>query len=121
MLADDLAERWLDNGLVTEVHLQSEEQRATNVTGPMVSLLHGLLGYGKYLGGLTCLADPVGVPTLGGRINVNGTAHSSFMDGADYKVTSLWHTCTQLESVILLVCCLSPSVLSLCCLGLTVV
>jgi len=82
---DDLAERWLDNGLVTEVHLQSEEQRATNVTGPMVSLLHGLLGYGKYLGGLTCLADPVGVPTLGGRINVNGTAHSSFMDGADYK------------------------------------
>ena len=92
MLADDLAERWLDNGLVTEVHLQSEEQRATNVTGPMVSLLHGLLGYGKYLGGLTCLADPVGVPTLGGRINVNGTAHSSFMDGADYKVPSLWHT-----------------------------
>merc|ERR1712166_154702 len=67
------------------VHLQSEEQRATNVTGPMVSLLHGLLGYGKYLGGLTCLADPVGVPTLGGRITVNGTAHSSFMDGADYK------------------------------------
>jgi len=82
---DDLAEKWLDNGLVTEVHLQNREQRDANVTGPMVSLLHGLLGYGKYLGGLTCLADPVGVPVLAGRVDVNGTAHSSFMDGADYK------------------------------------
>jgi len=82
---DDLAYKWMDNGLVTEVHLQTKEQRNANVTGPMVSLLHGLLGYGKYLGGLTCLADPVGVPVLGGRISVNGTMHSSFMDGADYK------------------------------------
>jgi len=82
---DDLAERWLDNGLVTEVHMQTRAQRDANVTGPMVSLLHGLLGYGKYMGGLTCLADPVGVPVLAGRVVVNGTAHSSFLDGADYK------------------------------------
>jgi len=82
---DNLVEKWLDNGLVSEVHLQSRAQRDANVTGPMISLLHGLLGYGKYLGGLTCLADPVGVPVLGGRVDVNGTAHSSFMDGADYK------------------------------------
>jgi len=66
-------------------HLQSEAQRVANVTGPMVSLLHGLLGYGKYMGGLTCLADPVGVPVLGGSVKVNGTAHSSFTDGADYE------------------------------------
>jgi len=81
---DDLKYKWLDDGLVSEVHLQSEAQRQANVTGPMVSLMHGLLGYGKYLGGLTCLADPVGVPTLAGRIDVNGTAHSSFLDGATY-------------------------------------
>jgi len=82
---DDLGYKWLDNGLVSEVHTQTAAQREANVTGPMVSLLHGLLGYGKYLGGLTCLADPVGVPVLGGRVLVNGTVHSSFMDGADYK------------------------------------
>jgi len=82
---DDLAYRWLDDGLVSEVHLQSRAQRESNVTGPMVSLIHGLLGDGKYLGGLTCLADPVGVPVLGGSVLVNGSAHSSFMEGADYK------------------------------------
>jgi len=81
---DDLKYKWLDNGLVSEVHLQSRAQRESNVTGPMVSLMHGLLGYGKYMGGLTCLADPVGVPVLGGEVLVNGTAHSSFMEGADY-------------------------------------
>merc|ERR1711871_188779 len=36
------------------------------------------------MGGLTCLADPVGVPVLGGRVNVNGTSHASFTEGADY-------------------------------------
>jgi len=82
---DDLKYKWLDNGLVSEVHLQSRAQRDANVTGPMISLLHGLLGYGKYMGGLTCLADPVGVPVLGGSVVVNGSAHSSFMEGADYK------------------------------------
>lgn len=82
---DDLTYKWLDNGLVSELHFQSRAQREANVTGPMVSLLHGLLGLGKYLGGLTCLANPVGVPVLAGRVLVNGTAHSSFMNGADYK------------------------------------
>jgi len=81
---DDLGYKWLDNGLVSELHLQSRAQRDANVTGPMVSLLHGLLGLGKYLGGLTCLANPVGVPVLAGRVLVNGTVHSSYMDGADY-------------------------------------
>merc|ERR1711959_371410 len=82
---DDLAYKWMDDGLVTEVHLQTAAQREANVTGPMVSLMHGLLGYGKYMGGLTCLADPVGVPVLASRVSVNGTAHSAFLDGADYK------------------------------------
>jgi len=82
---DDLGYKWLDNGLVSEVHLQSREQRENNITGPMVSLIHGLLGYGKYLGGLTCLADPVGVPVLAGKVNVKNLAHSSFTMGADYK------------------------------------
>merc|ERR1719473_657811 len=81
---DDLAERWLDNGLVTEVHLQSRQQREANVTGPMLSIIHGLLGWGKYMGGLTCLADPVGVPVLGGTVLTNGVPHAAFLEGADY-------------------------------------
>lgn len=82
---DDLGYKWLDNGLVSELHFQSREQRETNITGPMVSLIHGLLGYGKYMGGLTCLADPVGVPVLAGIVDVKGQPHSSFLNGADYK------------------------------------
>jgi hypothetical protein len=86
---DDLGYKWLDNGLVTEIHLQSRAQRETNVTGPMVSMIHGLLGYGEYLGGLTCLADPVGVPVLGGKVDVKGIDRpqgmSAFLEGADYK------------------------------------
>merc|ERR1740138_1318124 len=82
---DDLGYRWLDNGLVTEIHLQSKAQREANVTGPMVSMLHGLLGWGQYMGGLTCLADPVGVPVLGGTVDVHGAGHSAFLEGADYK------------------------------------
>jgi len=81
---DDLAYKWLDNGLVSELHFQTREQREQNVTGPMVSLIHGLLGLGKYLGGCTCLADPVGVPTLGGQVLVNNVAHSAFLEGAQY-------------------------------------
>lgn len=81
---DDLAYKWLDNGLVSELHFQSRAQRAANITGPMVSLIHGLLGYGKYTGGCTCLADPVGVPVLGGTVDVLKVPHSSFLRGADY-------------------------------------
>jgi len=81
---DDLGYKWLDNGLVTEIHLQSRAQREANITGPMVSMLHGLLGWGKNLGGLTCLADPVGVPVLGGKVDVRGHGVSAFTEGADY-------------------------------------
>ena len=41
---DDLTYKWLGNGLVSELHFQSRAQREANITGPMVSLLHGLLG-----------------------------------------------------------------------------
>lgn len=83
---DDLGYKWLDHGLVTEIHMQSRAQREANITGPMVSMLHGLLGWGKYMGGLTCLADPVGVPVLGGTVDVKGMGpHASFIRGADYK------------------------------------
>jgi len=81
---DDLGYKWLDNGLVSEIHLQSRAQREANITGPMVSLIHGLLGWGKNLGGCTCLADPVGVPVLGGTVDVLKAPHNSFMRGADY-------------------------------------
>jgi len=81
---DDFAYRWLDNGLVSELHFQSRKERETNVTGPMVSLIHGLLPAGKYGGGCTCLADPVGVPVLGGVVDVLKAPHSSFLRGADY-------------------------------------
>jgi len=82
---DDLKYRWLDDGLVSEIHTQSRAQREANVTGPMLSLIHGLLGAGKYAGGVTCLADPVGVPVLAGIVDVKGRGpHSSFMKGADY-------------------------------------
>lgn len=82
---DDNPYGWMDNGLVSELHFQSRAQREANITGPMVSLIHGLLGYGKYLGGCTCLADPVGVPVLGGVVDVLKVPHTSFMRGADYK------------------------------------
>jgi len=81
---DDLAYKWLDNGLVTEIHTQTRAEREKNITGPMLSILHGLFGWGKYMGGLTCLADPVGVPVLGGMALTNGIPHSAFLEGADY-------------------------------------
>lgn len=81
---DDLPYRTLDNGLVTEIHLQSREQREANITGPMISLIHAFLGYGQYTGGCTCLADPVGVPVLGGTVDVKGAPHSAFLQGATY-------------------------------------
>jgi len=81
---DDLGYRWLDNGLVTEIHTQTRAQREANITGPMLSILHGLYGWGKYMGGLTCLADPVGVPVLGGLVDTHGVGHSAFLEGADY-------------------------------------
>merc|ERR1740138_1528504 len=40
---DDLGYRWLDDGLVSELHFESRAQREANLTGPMVSLIHGLL------------------------------------------------------------------------------
>mmetsp|Transcript_4314 Transcript_4314/g.13842 ORF Transcript_4314/g.13842 Transcript_4314/m.13842 type:complete len:550 (-) Transcript_4314:308-1957(-) len=82
---DDGYYRWLDNGLVSELHFQSRAQREANVTGPMVSLIHAALGLGKYLGGCTCLADPVGVPVLSGSVDVLKVPHGSFVHGADYK------------------------------------
>jgi hypothetical protein len=76
---------WLDNGLVSELHFQTREQREANITGPMISLMHGLLGWGKNMGGCTCLADPVGVPVLGGLVDVDGKPYGAFMEGAVYK------------------------------------
>merc|ERR1711904_259190 len=81
---DDLGYKWLDNGLVTEIHTQTRAEQETNVTGPMLSIIHGLFGWGKYMGGLTCLADPVGVPVLGGTVKTLGVNHSAFLEGADY-------------------------------------
>jgi len=81
---DDLAYKWIDNGLVTEIHTQTRVEREANVTGPMLSIIHGLFGWGKYMGGLTCLADPVGVPVLGGIADTKGVGHSAFLEGADY-------------------------------------
>jgi hypothetical protein len=74
----------VDHGLVSELHFQTKAQRESNITGPMVSLLHGLLGYGQYLGGCTCVGDPVGVPILGGMLNINGELHSAFKNDATY-------------------------------------
>lgn len=82
---DDGLYRWLDKGLVSEIHFQSRAQREANVTGPMVSLIHALLGWGKFAGGCTCVADPVGVPVLGGTVDVLKVPHGSFTRGADYK------------------------------------
>lgn len=81
---DDLAYRWLDKGLVTEIHTQTRAEREANITGPMLSIIHGLFGWGEYMGGLTCLADPVGVPVLGGLVETHGVPHSAFLEGADY-------------------------------------
>jgi len=74
----------LDHGLVSELHFQTREQREANITGPMVSLIHGLLGWGEYLGGCTCVGDPVGVPTLGGLVDVHKVPKAAFLEGADY-------------------------------------
>jgi hypothetical protein len=73
-----------DHGLVSELHFQTKEMRESNITGPMVSLLHALLGWGENLGGCTCVADPVGVPVLGGSLRVNGELHSAFRNDATY-------------------------------------
>jgi hypothetical protein len=81
---DDLPYRELEHGLVSEIHTQNREQRAANITGPMISLIHAFLGWGKYMGGCTCVADPVGVPVLGGTVINNGVQHSAFMNGAEY-------------------------------------
>jgi len=83
---DDKLYQIMDRGLVTEIHTQTREQREQNITGPMVSLLHGLLGWGKYLGGCTCLADPVGVPVLGGILDnkLTGKGHSAFLVNSTY-------------------------------------
>lgn len=78
---DDALYRFVGKGLVTEIHLQSRDERERNVTGPMVSLIHGLLGW---TGGCTCLADPVGVPVLAGSVDVQGKPHASFTKDATY-------------------------------------
>lgn len=76
----------LDHGLVSEIHTQTRTQREANITGPMVSLMHGLLGWGGYTGGCTCLADPVGVPVLGGIVSNTLTHgfHSAFLVDSTY-------------------------------------
>jgi hypothetical protein len=81
---DDKEWAWLDHGLVSEIHFQTREQREANITGPMVSLMHGFLGWGEYMGGCTCVGDPVGVPVLGGLVDVHKQPHGAFLEGADY-------------------------------------
>lgn len=81
---DDSPYKFADHGLVSELHFQTKAQREANITGPMVSLLHSTLGWGKNLGGCTCVADPVGMPVLGGLLSVGGSLHSAFMNDATY-------------------------------------
>jgi hypothetical protein len=81
---DDALYQLVDRGLVSEIHTQTRTQREANITGPMISLVHGLLGWGKYLGGCTCLADPVGVPVLSGIVDVTKQPHSAFLKDATY-------------------------------------
>jgi len=45
---------------VSEIHSQTAAQRASNLTGPMVSLIDGMPSW--LPGGCTCIPDPVGVP-----------------------------------------------------------
>lgn len=45
---------------VSEIHAQTAKQRASNLTGPMVSLIDGMPNWVP--GGCTCISDPVGVP-----------------------------------------------------------
>jgi len=47
---------------VSEIHAQTAKQRATNLTGPMVSLIYGMPDFVP--GGCTCMPDPVGVPDI---------------------------------------------------------
>mmetsp|Transcript_1151 Transcript_1151/g.3540 ORF Transcript_1151/g.3540 Transcript_1151/m.3540 type:complete len:561 (-) Transcript_1151:95-1777(-) len=47
---------------LSEIHAQTAKQRAENVTGPMVSLIHGMPSW--IPGGCTCMPDPVGVPDI---------------------------------------------------------
>lgn len=47
---------------VSEIHAQTAKQRATNNTGPMVSLIDGMPSWMP--GGCTCMPDPVGVPDI---------------------------------------------------------
>ena len=48
-------------GLVSEIHQQSREQMATNITGAMFSTVAAMSKLPKQ-GGCTCVPDPVGVP-----------------------------------------------------------
>jgi len=83
---DDKLYQILDRGLVSEIHTQTREQREANVTGPMVSLMHGLLGWGGFTGGCTCVGDPVGVPVLGGIVDnkLDGKGHAAFLVNSTY-------------------------------------
>eukprot|EP00929_Paragymnodinium_shiwhaense_P014981 TRINITY_DN122998_c0_g1_i1.p1 TRINITY_DN122998_c0_g1~~TRINITY_DN122998_c0_g1_i1.p1 ORF type:complete len:556 (-),score=152.06 TRINITY_DN122998_c0_g1_i1:360-2027(-) len=47
---------------VSEIHAQTAKQRASNLTGPMVSLIQGMPSF--IPGGCTCIPDPVGVPDI---------------------------------------------------------
>jgi len=61
---------------VTEIHAQTAKQRATNCTGPMVSLIHGMPDF--LPGGCTCMPDPVGVPDIEASWN-HGMAEMQYM------------------------------------------
>jgi hypothetical protein len=84
---DDRLYQIMDKGLVTEIHFETREQREQNVTGAMVSLLHGLLGWGKNFGGCTCVSDPVGMPVIGGILDnkLTGDRHSAFLVNSTYR------------------------------------
>jgi len=61
---------------LTEIHAQTAKQRTENVTGPMVSLIHGMPDW--IPGGCTCIQDPVGVPDITATL-ATGMANMQYM------------------------------------------
>jgi hypothetical protein len=67
---------FLHSASVTEIHVQSTAQKKMNVSGPMVSLIHGLPDW--IPGGCTCIPDPVGVPDITAT-EATGLAHMDYL------------------------------------------